>query len=171
LIQEYEKEDIEQSTHPAVTTVKHLSNAIGVLAITGDESKGVFTPIISAETAVPARRTIHINTPKEGGDVLIKIVEGGSHIKVTKPEPKSKTNGEKQDDDSEEEEEDSDEEPEDIREKVWKVGNVLAEAAVKGVKKGGKVEIMVNVAGDLAVTVTCREIGGKGGVRGNLAAP
>ncbi|CZR58876.1 probable heat shock protein HSP70 (regulator protein involved in pleiotropic drug resistance) [Phialocephala subalpina] len=170
LIQEYEKEDIEQSTHPAVTTVKHLSNAIGVLAITGDESKGVFTPIISAETAVPARRTIHINTPKEGGDVLIKIVEGGSHIKVTKPEPKSKTNGEKQDDDSEDED-DSDEEPEDIREKVWKVGNVLAEAAVKGVKKGGKVEIMVNVAGDLAVTVTCREIGGKGGVRGNLAAP
>ncbi|KUJ13667.1 putative ribosome-associated complex subunit SSZ1 [Mollisia scopiformis] len=171
LIQEYEKEDIEQSTHPAVTTVKHLSNAIGVLSITGDESRGVFTPIISAETAVPARRTIHINSPKDGGDVLVKIVEGGSHIKVTKPEPKPKTNGEKNDGEEDEDEDDSDDDPEDVREKVWKVGNVLAEAAVKGVKKGGKVEVMINVAGDLAVTVTCREVGGKGGVRGNLSAP
>jgi molecular chaperone DnaK (HSP70) len=174
LIQEYEKEDIEQSTHPAVTTVKHLTNAIGVMTITGDSDKGLFTPIIAAETAVPARRTIHIATPKEGGDVLIKIVEGGSHIKVSKPEPKSKANGEKpKDEDGSDgsDEDDSDDEPEDVREKVWKVGNVLAEAAIKGVKKGGKIEVMINVAGDLAVTVTCREVGGKGGVRGNLAAP
>lgn len=170
LIQEYEKEDIEQSTHPAVTTVKHLSNAIGVLSISGDESKGAFSPIIAAETAVPARRTIHINAPKDGGDVLIKIVEGGSHIKVTKQEPQPKTNGEK-DDEDDEDDDSSEEELEDKREKVWKVGNVLAEAAVKGVKKGGKVEVMINVAGDLAVTVTCREVGGKGGVRGNLSAP
>jgi molecular chaperone DnaK (HSP70) len=169
LIQEYEKEDIEQSTHAAVTTVKHLSNAIGVLSIAGDDSKGVFTPIIAAETAVPARRTIHINAPKDGGDVLVKIVEGGSHIKVTKQEPQPKTNGEK--DDEDDEDDDSEEELDDLREKVWKVGNVLAEAAVKGVKKGGKVEVMINVAGDLAVTVTCREVGGKGGVRGNLSAP
>jgi len=172
LIQEYEKEDIEQSTHPAVTTVKHLTNAIGVLTISGDTDKGVFMPIIAAETAVPARRTIHIATPKEGGNVLIKIVEGGSDIRVTKPVPKPKTNGEKaKDDDSDESDFDSDEELEDVREKIWKVGNVLAEAAIKGVKKGGKIEVMINVAGDLAVTVTCREVGGKGGVRGNLSAP
>ncbi|KAG0650422.1 Heat shock 70 [Hyphodiscus hymeniophilus] len=168
LIQEYEAEDIDQSTHPAVTTVKHLTHAIGVLSITGDSAKGVFTPIIAAETAVPARRTIHIATPKEGGDVLVKIVEGGSHIKVTKTEPKPKENGNK-DDDSDEDS--SDEEPEEQREKVWKVGNVLAEAAIKDVKKGGKVEVMINVAADLSVTVTAREVGGKGGVRGNLAAP
>ncbi|KAG4216946.1 hypothetical protein PC116_g34573, partial [Phytophthora cactorum] len=31
LIQEYESDDIEQSTHPAVTTVKHITNAIGVI--------------------------------------------------------------------------------------------------------------------------------------------
>ncbi|TVY93340.1 Ribosome-associated complex subunit [Lachnellula willkommii] len=166
LIQEYESEDIDQSTHPAVTTVKHLTNAVGVLSITGDESKGIFTPILSAETAVPARRTIHINVPKEGGDVLVKIVEGGSHIKVTKEEP-AKTNGNK-DDDSDE---DSDDEPEERREKIWKVGKVLAEASVKDTKKGGKVEVMINVAGDLAVTVTAREVGAKGGVRGTLSAP
>lgn len=173
LIQEYESEDIEQSTHPAVTTVKHLTNAIGVLAISDDESKGIFTPIIAAETAAPARRTIHIATPKEGGDVLVKVVEGGSHIKVTKPEPKPKSNGATVEDaNSDDSEEDSsEEEEEEKREKVWKVGKVLAEAAVKGVKKGGKVEIMINVAADLGVTVTAREVGGKGGVRGNLGAP
>ena len=174
LIQEYESEDIEQSTHPAVTTVKHLTNAIGVLAISDDESKGIFTPIIAAETAAPARRTIHIATPKEGGDVLVKVVEGGSHIKVTKPEPKPKSNGATVEDaNSDDSEEDSseEEEEEEKRERVWKVGKVLAEAAVKGVKKGGKVEIMINVAADLSVTVTAREVGGKGGVRGNLSAP
>lgn len=171
LIQEYEAEDIEQSTHPAVTTVKHLTNAIGVLSISGDAKQGVFTPILAAETAVPARRTIHIATPKEGGDVLVKIVEGGSHIKVTKPEPKSATNGDKEADASDEEDSSEDEEPEEQREKVWKVGNVLAEAAIKDVKKGSQVEVMINVAGDLAVTVTVREVGGKGGVRGTLPAP
>lgn len=167
LIQEYESEDIEQSTHAAVTTVKHLTNAIGVLSITGDVTKGVFSPIISAETAVPARRTVHVAVPKEGGDVLIKVVEGGSHIKVTKVEPKE--NGKKSDDDSDDD--DSDDEPEEQREKVWKIGNVLAEAAVKGTKKGGKVEVMINVAADLSVTITAREVGAKGGVRGNLSAP
>jgi hypothetical protein len=174
LIQEYESEDIEQSTHPAVTTVKHLTNAIGVLAISEDEKKGIFTPIIAAETAVPARRTIHIATPKEGGDVLIKVVEGGSHIKVTKPEPKAKSNGAKVADansDDSEDESSEEEEEEEKREKVWKVGKVLAEAAVKSVKKGGKVEVMINVAGDLSIMVTAREIGGKGGLRGLIPAP
>lgn len=171
LIQEYESEDIEQSTHAAVTTVKHLTHAIGVLAITGDETRGIFTPIVSAETAVPARRTVHIATPKDGGDVLVKIVEGGSSIKVTKPPPKAKTNGEKAGSDDDSDIDSSDDEAEELREKEWKVGKVLAEAAVKGVKKGGKVEVMINVAGDLAVTVTAREVGGKGGVRGQLSAP
>jgi hypothetical protein len=46
----------------------------------------------------------------------------------------------------------------------------LAEAAVKGVKKGGKVEVTVNVGGDLAVQMTAREVGGKGGVRGTVEA-
>ncbi|QSZ32273.1 hypothetical protein DSL72_001847 [Monilinia vaccinii-corymbosi] len=172
LIQEFDASDIEQSTHAAVTTVQHLTNAIGVLSISGDSDKGVFTPIIAAETAVPARRTVEIATPKEGGDVLVKIVEGGSHIKVTKPEPKPKSNGAKVEDaNSDDSEEDESEEEEEQRERTWKIGNVLAEAAVRGVKKGGKVEVMININKDLSVTVTAREVGEKGGVRGNLAAP
>ncbi|OHF03458.1 hsp70-like protein [Colletotrichum orchidophilum] len=163
LIQEYEADDIDQSTHAAVTTVKHIANAIGVVGANEE-----FVPVVPAETAVPARRTIKIAGPKEGGDVLVRIVEGGAHIKVTKPEPKAKpeTNGDDEDDSDF-----SDEEEEDIREKVWKVGPTLAEAAVRGVGKGSKVEVTINVAADLGVTITAREVGGKGGVRGTISAP
>lgn len=162
LIQEYEANDIDQSTHPAVTTVKHISNAIGVVGV-GADGQESFVPIMAVETAVPARRTIQIPAPKEGGDVLIKVVEGGTHIKVTKAEPKAA-----QDQDSDDSDFDSDEEDEETREKVWKIGSLLAEAAIKGVKAGGKVEVTINVQADLGVTVTARAVGGKGGVRGNL---
>ncbi|KAF7548154.1 hypothetical protein G7Z17_g7250 [Cylindrodendrum hubeiense] len=162
LIQEYEATDIEQSTHPAVTTVKHISNAIGVITVgpNGDE----FTPVMPIETAVPARRTVRIAAPKEGGDVLIKVVEGGTHIKVTKAEPKEKAEDSDEDSDF-----DSDDEDEEKREKIWKVGSLLAEAAIKGIKAGGQVEVTINVLADLSVTVTAREVGGKGGVRGTLS--
>ncbi|KAJ3473201.1 hypothetical protein NLG97_g10453 [Lecanicillium saksenae] len=65
---------------------------------------------------------------------------------------------------------DSEEEDEETREKLWKIGSPLAEAAIKGVKTGGKVEVTINVLGDLSVTITAREVGGKGGVRGTIAA-
>lgn len=168
LIQEYETDDILQSTHAAVTTVAHITNSIGVISI-GEDGEETFTPIVAPETAAPARRTIHINAPKEGGDVLVKVVEGNTHIKVTKPEPKPKEEAEKDEDDSDfDEDEDEDEEK---REKIWKVGETLAEAAVRGTKAGSKVEVTINVAADLAVTITTREVGGKGGVRGTLPAP
>ncbi|WAO86909.1 Hypothetical protein NCS54_00419800 [Fusarium falciforme] len=168
LIQEYEAADIEQSTHPAVTTVKHISNAIGVITV-GVDGEDVFTPIVPAETAAPARRVVRIPAPKEGGDVIIKVVEGGTHIKVTKPEPKAKAeeDGEKDSDDDSDFDSDEEEE-EEKREKVWKIGNLLAEAALKGVKADGKVEVTINVLADLGVTVAIREVGGKGGVRGNI---
>ncbi|KAG6183264.1 hypothetical protein E4U27_001465 [Claviceps purpurea] len=172
LIQEYEASDIDQATHPAVTTVKHISNAIGVVTVNADGEE-VFTPIMQAETAAPARRTVHIPAPKNGGDVLVKVLEGGTHIKVTKPEPKAEkpaANGGKDADDSDSDADDSDEEEEEKREKVWKLGAPLAEAAIKDVKKGGKVEVTINIAADLSVTVTAREVGGKGGIRGTVSA-
>lgn len=169
LIQEYEVSDIEQSTHPAVTTVKHISNAIGVVTV-GADGSDVFTPVMPSETAVPARRTVQIPAPADGGDVLVRIAEGGTHIKVTKPEPKEKSTGATVEDADEDDSEfdDSDEEEEEKREKIWKIGAQLAEAAVRDVKKGAKVEVTINVQADLGVTVTVREVGGKGGVRGTL---
>ena len=173
LIQEFEKEDIEQSTHPMVTVTPHLRNAIGVLVVSDSEERGIFRSLMEAETPVPSRRTTHFATPKEGGDVIVKICEGVRAIKVSKPTPKSQINGKKTDDgkDSDPDSDDDDDDEEEVREKIWKVGSVLAEVAVKAVKKGAKVEVTVNVGGDLAVQVTAREVGGKGGVRGSVEKP
>ncbi|KAL8772092.1 MAG: hypothetical protein Q9209_002758 [Squamulea sp. 1 TL-2023] len=179
LIQEFEKEDIEQSTHPMVTVTPHLRRAIGVLVVSENIEKGVFKPLAEAETAVPLRRAGEFAVPRDGGDVIIKVCEGVSEIKVSKPpvKPKGgkKTNGKtaSDDDDDLSDEDESEEEPEDVREKTWKVGTVLAETAIKGVKKGGKVEVSVTVNADLSVLVTAREVGGKAGngVRGLLEKP
>lgn len=171
LIQEFELEDIEQSTHPMVTVTPHLSHAVGVLCISGDESHGIFHAIVDAETPLPVRRSAIISTPREGGDVLIKLAEGARHIKVTKPEPKPKQ--EKQassDDEDDSDEDDSEEEEEELREKTWKISKILSEAAIRGVKKGGKVEVQINIANDLSVNAIFREVGGKGGVRGILSS-
>lgn len=168
LIQEFELEDIEQSTHPMVTVTPHLAQAVGVLCISGEESSGVFHAIVDAETPLPVRRTAIISTPREGGDVLIKLAEGLRHIKVTKPAPKPKQEKTEDDDDSDDY---SEEEEEDVREKTWKIGTVLSEAALKGLKKGAKVEVQINIGADLGVNAIYREVGGKGGVRGILQAP
>ena len=174
LAQEFDMEDIEQNTHPMVTVTPHLSKAIGVLCISTDESQGVFHALIPADTPVPVRRTAQIATPKSGGDVLIRLCEGSRKIKVTKPQPKPTTNGDakekttKDDDDSDED--DSEEEEDEVREKVWIAEKTLAEAAITGVKKGGKVEVQVNVGLDLSMQLVLREVGGQGGVRGSIAA-
>ena len=151
-----------------VTVTPHLRNAIGVLVVSEDVKKGLFTALVGRETAVPCRRAGVFAVPREGGDVIIKVCEGTRDIKVTKKEA-AKMNGKAgSDSDSDDDEEDEDEE---VREKVWKVGTVLAEAAIRDVKKGGKVEVTVNVGVDLGVQITAREVGGKGGVRGNLDKP
>ncbi|KAF1913552.1 chaperone protein dnaK [Ampelomyces quisqualis] len=165
LIQEFELEDIEQSTHPMVTVTPHLATAVGLLCISGDESSGVFHAVIDAETPLPVRRTATIATPREGGDVLIKLAEGSRHIKVTKPEPKPKKETSDDDDDDDDSDDESDDE-EELREKTWKVGKPLSEAAIRGIAKGGKVEVQINIAADLSVNAIYREVGGKGGVRG-----
>jgi molecular chaperone DnaK (HSP70) len=166
LVAEFDLEDVEQSTHPMVTVTPHLSTAVGVLCISGDESSGVFHAIVDAETPLPVRRTATISTPREGGDVLIKIAEGSRHIKVTKPAPKPKK--EASDDDEDDSDDDESDEEEEVREKTWKVGKTLSEAAIRGVKKGGKVEVQINIGADLSINATFREVGGKGGVRGNV---
>lgn len=177
LVQEFESEDIAQSTHPMVTVTPHLRFAIGVLLVTEEEHKGVFKPLLEAETAVPARRAGLFAVGREGGDVLVKVCEGRREIRVRKAEaakdkPNGKVKGEEfggLDDDSDDDEER--EEAEETRDKVWRVGRVLAEAAIRSVSKGSKVEVTVNVSGDLGVQITARESGGKGGVRGVLEVP
>ena len=167
LISEFEMADIEQSTEAVVTVTPHLSHAIGL--VTGVEGKEEFTAIVEPETPVPVRRTAQVAV-KGGGDVLLRLAEGVREVKITK-EDKPTTNGTAgSDDKDDDDDDDDDDEPEEVRSKVWKPGKLLAEAGLRGVKKGGKLEVQVNVGADLAVTVVCREIGGKGGVRGTIEA-
>jgi molecular chaperone DnaK (HSP70) len=169
LIQEFEKEDIEQSTHEMITVTPHLSSAVG-LQISG-QSEDSFTIVVPPATALPARRTVTVSAHE--GDVLVRVSEGEREIKVTKPEAKPKENGNKDDDEDEDDDDDDseEEEEEDVREKLWKPKKVLAELLVKDVKKNGKLEVTVHVDSDMSVSVTAREKGGKGGVRGQLKKP
>jgi hypothetical protein len=167
LVQEFDKEDIDQSTHPMVTVTPHLHSAIGVQIVSkGDE--GAFTVMIAPDSVVPVRRTSLFKAP--AGDILVRVCEGEREIKVTKPESKLQTNGAKDSDDENSDIDDDDEE-EDIRERVWKAKKTLAEFALKDLKKGGKIEVMINVGADMALSITAREAGGKGGIRGSIDAP
>lgn len=164
LVQEFDSEDVEQSIHPMVTVVPHLSKPIGVEFTSGSDS--TFQPLLGAQTALPARRIAQYLAPKEGGDVLVRVAEGVREIKVTKPEPKAKE--EKADDEDEDSDLDSDDEEEETREVIWKVEKPVAELAVKGVKAGGKVEVMVHVNPDLGLQIAVREVGGQTAVRGAI---
>ncbi|KAM5438742.1 Hsp70 protein that interacts with Zuo1p [Microsporum canis] len=168
LIEEFEMADIEQSTHPMVTVAPHLSKAIGVQLVSSEETTGIFRPLLNTETALPARRSAQYSAPKDGGDVFVRICEGTREIKVTKVEPKPKAEDEDDEDDSDDDEE---EEEEEIREISWSVSKPIAEFAIRDVKPRGKIEVMVSVSEQLAVQITAREIGGKGGVRGVVEPP
>ena len=165
LIAEYDQEDITESCHPVVTATPHLSTALGVLCFTDDPSRGVFVPIVENFTPVPCRRTGDFAVPGAGGDVLIKLVEATSRIHKKTIEPTSKKSNHVDEPDSDLDD-DSDEEPEEVKEKKWTVGQVVAEAAIRGTKKGDKIEIQVDVGPEMQVSLVAREATAKGGVRG-----
>ncbi|KAJ5933371.1 Ribosome-associated complex subunit SSZ1 [Penicillium verhagenii] len=164
LVQEFDHEDVEQSIHPMVTVTPHLTKAIGVEFTSGGETS--FQPLIASQTALPARRIAQYSVPKEGGDVLVRVCEGSRDIKVTKPEPKAKEDKPADDEDSDFS--DEEEEEEDLREIVWKTESPVAELAVKAVKAGGKVEVMIHVNPDLGLQIAVREVGGQTAVRGAI---
>lgn len=150
-----------------VTVTPHIRHAIGVVLVTEDVRRGVFHPILEAETAVPARRVCFFPVNREGGNVLVKVCESIREIRVRKADPpKEAVNGNQDEEDGELD--DSEGEEEEVREKIWKIGNVLAELAVRAVGKGGKVEVALQIGSDLGLQITAREAGGKSSVRGTV---
>lgn len=169
LIESFDQEDIEQSTHPMVTVTPHLKSAIG-FAVKGANGSEEFQPVIHAETPIPLRRTVVVEDTTDGEGLLLKICEGVRDIKVTKLEQKPKTNGAaKHEDDDSDDDDDDDDEEEEIREQVWRVGPILGELALKDAKKGSKINVQVTVGSELEVTISAMVIGGKTGVRGHIA--
>lgn len=168
LIAEYDQEDIDQSSHPAVTVAPHLVKSLGVAVVR--DGKEEFHPVFHQQTAAPARKSANFDVDVDG-DVLVKIAEGTREIHSYTPEKPPKEEGaEEGDDDDDDSEPESDEEPEEVREKKWKVANVIAELKVKDVKKGQKVEVAINIGPDAGLNVTARVIGGNA-VRGAVPAP
>lgn len=173
LVRDFDAEEIEQSAHSAVSTVQHTSLAVGVIATPlsagADGETEVFTPIILAESAVPVRRAILLAGPKEGGDVLLKFAEGSTHVHTITPAKKeAKSKADDDSDDSDDSDFDSEDDEEEQRKKGWKVQGLLAEAALRGVKPGAKIEVAISIRADMAVSFTAREVGGKAAVRGSF---
>ena len=191
LIEGFETEDVEQSTHPAVTVTPHLSRTVGLVVqadatskepissennqsqangIKQDEPAESFKSLIPAETALPVRRTLtFLNRTSDANGVLIRLCEGEREIKVSRPEPKANARKgvDEEHADSDEEEDEEDEEEEEVREKVWRVGTVLGELALKGVRQGARLTVQVTITTDLSVTMSATE-SGKTGVRGSI---
>ena len=153
-----------------VTVTPHLHNAIGLQIISSKGGDGAFAMMIAPDSAVPVRRTSLFKAPE--GDILVRICEGEPEIKISRPEPKPKMNGTKGSDDEEDDvDSDEEEEEDEIRERMWKAKKTLAELVVRDLKKGGKIEVSINVGADMALSVSARQAGGKGGVRGSIHAP
>ncbi|RPA96612.1 actin-like ATPase domain-containing protein [Choiromyces venosus 120613-1] len=127
LIAEFDKEDIEKSTHSPITVAPHLSHPIGV--IIGEDNS--FRAMLEAQTATPARRIAQFDV-QSGGDVIVRICGGIRGIVVEK------------------------------------VHKVIAEAAIKGAKKSGKVEVTIKVGLNLDLNVAVRVVGTQIGVRGEV---
>jgi hypothetical protein len=116
---------------------------------------------------VPARKTAVFAAPADGGDVVVKFVEGVSEIHKTVPEKKEKEPRE----DEEEEESEEEEEEEEIRTKHMKIDTLLAETLLKGVEKGQTIEVTVQAAADTSLNIAARIVGTQQGVRGTIKAP
>lgn len=166
LIQEFEKEDIDQSTHPMVTVTPHIQNAVGI-QIEADGESSSFEVIVPPDSATPIRKTKVVKSLSDG-EMILRVCEGERKIKITKPQSRTttETNGERDSDEGS----DLDDEEEEIRKKMWVATKPLGEITAK-VKKGLKVEVTVNIGVDLSVSIAAREVGAKTGVRGNIAKP
>jgi len=164
LIEGFDQDDIEQSTHPMVTVTPHLAQTLGLVVMSASGVED-FKPVILAETPLPVRRTVTFINAAKGEGVLLRLCEGYRDTKVTRAAPKWKTNG-TTDEDSDV---DSDGEEVDVKERVWKIGNPQGELSLRGVKTGAKVTVQINVALDLELSLSAMEVGGgRAGVRGTI---
>ena len=144
LISSYDPETIAEAIHPVVTIVDHLTKPIGLKTHTGH-----LDVILEADTAVPCRGKREYSVP-EGGDVLCQIFEGRREIEVVAGLPTPPPDAEE-----------DDHEPEMRR--VVVPERAVAIVRVRGVQKGGRIEVQVQTDSEGRVTIVGREIGRKDG--------
>lgn len=156
LISGFDAQTIEEAIHPVVTVVGHLISPIGVKT-----HEGKLDVVLEGDSAVPCRgKRVYVSN--EGGDVVLEIFEGKRETEVipTPPTPPP------EDEDGEVEEE----EPQ--RRRIVVPERKIAVLRVKGVKKGGSVEVHIQVDQEGRATIVGREIGRKdGGITKGVVEP
>lgn len=147
LISTYDHQTIAEAIHPVVTVVGHLVAPIGVKT-----HDGKLDVILEGDSAVPCRgRRVYHST--EGGDVILEVYEGKRETEVvaTPPTPPPEEDGEV-----------DDEEP--AKTRIVVPEKKIAVLKVKDVKKGGSVEVHIQIDSEKGrATIVAREIGRKDG--------
>jgi molecular chaperone DnaK (HSP70) len=156
LIAGFDPQTIEEAIHPVVTVVGHLISPIGIKT-----HEGKLDVILEGDSAVPCRGKRVYMSP-EGGDVVLEIFEGKRETEIipTPPTPPP------EDEDGEVEEE----EPQ--KRRIVIPERKIAVLRVKGVKKGGSVEVHIQVDQEGRAAIVGREIGRKdGGITKGVVEP
>ncbi|PWW80500.1 hypothetical protein C7212DRAFT_355976 [Tuber magnatum] len=138
LIDEFDKQGNEQSTHVAVCLAPRLSHPIGV--IIGEDNS--FQTILEAQSTAPTRRIARSDVLSDG-DVIVRIYEDIREIVVEKVE--RQVSGENREDDGGEADGDDEVEEAEASNPVLNVHKVTPEAATKGITKSGKVEVTIDI--------------------------
>jgi hypothetical protein len=147
LISSFDAPTIAEAIHPVVTVVGHLLHPLGVKT-----HDGKLDIVLEGDSAIPCRgKRVYVSN--DGGDVVLEVYEGRRETEVipTPPTPPP------EDEDGEAEEE----EPE--RRRIVVPDRKVAVLKVKGVNKGGSVEVHVQVDSEGRATIVGREIGRKVG--------
>jgi molecular chaperone DnaK (HSP70) len=145
LISNFDAEMIAEATHPVVTVVGHLLHPLGVKT-----HDGKLDVILEGDSAIPCRgkRVYAVDE----GDIIVEVYEGKRETEIiaTPPTPPPEEDGEI-------------EEEEPVKRRIVVPERKIAVLRVKGVKKGAKVEVQIQVDSEGRTVIVARELGRKDG--------
>jgi molecular chaperone DnaK (HSP70) len=155
LISSYDPPTISEAIHPVVTIVPHLLRPLGLKLQTSH-----LDVILEGDTALPCRGKREYLS-QEGGDVVLRVYEGRRETEVVTTPPTPPPEGEEEE-----------EEEEVVKRRVVVPEREVAWCRVRGVRRGGRVEVQVQVDGEGRVTIVGREVGRKeGGITKGVVEP
>jgi molecular chaperone DnaK (HSP70) len=137
LIADYEHEDVQENTHPVITTVPHLAAAVGIQTSEG------FVTVLEQYTPLPSRRTVTVPFASK-----IEVYEGKAGIKEVEI-------AESSDEDSDDDDEDE-RAPRTEKSRTMEAAAKLAEMDIT--EQGKSVQVMIQVDAESKVTIQCRVV-------------
>ena len=141
LISHYDSQTIDEAIHPVVTVVGHTTSPLGVKL--GSNNVDV---IIEDHCAIPCRAK-RVYKSNEGGDVILEIYEGKRETEIVStpmtppPEEDGKELVEEQ-----------------VKRRIVLPERKVAVVRVNGVKKGGEVEVLIQIDSEGRVIIVGREV-------------